>query len=798
MLDELLALAKKGHDATIRNLNLETKKRIFNKIYTMTEELELDKIDDFEKRVKMRHDLIQKFPDTVFWDYAECANIISGKRKTSVPDFERFLVCKISTRGDVVIFNEIKKLLIYTATDSSRYGTSKLNYSERTHHRLIASTFVPRPDRLSHIDYKYLQVNHIDSIRGNCAANNLEWVTEQENQRHRYGVDRYSDEKFFLFTVAIDNGFLGREFVLSEHDLHLFDTTFNEIRRVDEEGTYKGCTVSLIHKEEIGERFIGFPEDISALFRTDPRYFNIKIRPIVYTITEGDYKGYQFSLFGSTEISKYFHRGNVQRLLQDKKSSSQRGYVVRFATHKEAIPLHGKLADDVLNCLREMDSLDPRVKPIIVTILRDGPYKGFQFSLFGDNEISKYFYGPGIYECIRKGTATYKNCHVRFATREEALPLRGKLTDEIADYINNNGKYFLLEVTVDNGFLGRRFVIDIRDVPNGLNQSIIREIAGTKKLHHGFSVKPIDYSLIGQYELGMPEDIKTLFTKNVCYFDPYSKPVAGEILEGNFQGLTFSLFGKTEIAKYFNQPSVSVVATKANGEGATHYGCTFRFCTHREAIPLHGKLTDEIGEYLKEQCRLKNEKKYFLFEVIVDNGFLGRQFVLDEDNLPDGFLIDALTVQTTGPNRRERYKGFEVTVHRQEEVAEYEFGFPEDIAELYYEEPRYFHYKISSFLGTVLIGPHKGLQFSFLGAQESDEYFNSDKVSLVARGKLESHNGCVFRYCSHREARALRHRMTKDIADSLRQYNFHWDDDDLYRQINLLNKDLQFPITLLP
>lgn len=49
-------------------------------------------------------------------------------------------------------------------------------------HRLVAAAFVTKPSEHA------TDVNHIDGNKTNNCADNLEWVTKQENQLHRYRV----------------------------------------------------------------------------------------------------------------------------------------------------------------------------------------------------------------------------------------------------------------------------------------------------------------------------------------------------------------------------------------------------------------------------------------------------------------------------------------------------------------------------------------------------------------------------------------------------------------------------------
>lgn len=159
-------------------------------------------------------------------------------------------------------------------------------------------------------------------------------------------------------------------------------------------------------------------------------------------------------------------------------------------------------------------------------------------------------------------------------------------------------KPLLLEVISDNEFKGRKYVLkglkDCEECGFQMN-GLLQVVDGVKKSYYGHSVKLISLEEANNYEIGMPDDIKSLYLRDKNYFTMDIKPVIGEILEGPYKGFQFSFFGSAEVNDWFQMRNVFKVL---QGERLSHKNCKWRYGTISESIPFHNKLTDEIYQTL--------------------------------------------------------------------------------------------------------------------------------------------------------------------------------------------------------
>lgn len=94
----------------------------------------------------------------------------------------------VSMRGKIVRYTNKGKENISEANsfcnDNTGYFVFGVGKKYFKVHRVLASTFLKRPNELKNIPYHKLQVNHIDGNKGNPDLSNLEWVSSAGNVNH--------------------------------------------------------------------------------------------------------------------------------------------------------------------------------------------------------------------------------------------------------------------------------------------------------------------------------------------------------------------------------------------------------------------------------------------------------------------------------------------------------------------------------------------------------------------------------------------------------------------------------------
>jgi hypothetical protein len=102
---------------------------------------------------------------------------------------------------------------------------------ERNPHRLVAEAFIPNPE-----NKKY--VNHINGIKTDCRAVNLEWNTNSENQKHAYKLGLQPSKK----------GENNSNTVLKDSDVTLIKLRYNSGLKISEVSKELNINMSILRQ----------------------------------------------------------------------------------------------------------------------------------------------------------------------------------------------------------------------------------------------------------------------------------------------------------------------------------------------------------------------------------------------------------------------------------------------------------------------------------------------------------------------------------------------------------------------
>lgn len=100
----------------------------------------------------------------------------------------------VSNLGRVRKNDKLKKIYV----DPEGYCHVHIGNLKKRLHRVVAEAFVPNP-------HGYPVIDHLDNNKQNCRADNLEWVTQQENTKRAYadGLTIYNSMNA-RYVLAID------------------------------------------------------------------------------------------------------------------------------------------------------------------------------------------------------------------------------------------------------------------------------------------------------------------------------------------------------------------------------------------------------------------------------------------------------------------------------------------------------------------------------------------------------------------------------------------------------------------
>lgn len=160
----------------------------------------------------------------------------------------------------------------------------------------------------------------------------------------------------------------------------------------------------------------------------------------------------------------------------------------------------------------------------------------------------------------------------------------------------------------------------------------------------------------------------------------------------------------------------------------------------------------------------------YLFTVMVDNGFKGRQFVLPDEEAIKAFGISLTAVKGVIYKAQPTVYGMSVQRVNLKALPDHYFEF-NDIKTLFDKNKVYFSTMAKPILGRVRVeGPYQYTQFSFFSHAEHDHCFNKHKVRIALLDDRLVHRGCTFKRVSIKEAIPAHKNLTPRLTDYLKEH----------------------------
>lgn len=283
-----------------------------NKINLISDILSLSLAkEDHETTVQARWDYIQQQlaidVNWVGYDYAECYN----GRVDLLNVFPGYI---ISTTGKMYKLIDKENFKVLKNNLNSYTSKTIKNISGEKNqillHRVVASTFIPRPELHKNTPYYKLEVNHKDGKKINNYTSNLEWCTTRENLKHAHENDLVSSGErdartiYVLGEIKVQGPYKGQQFVLagkSDIQKNGFNQGNIHLCVSGKIKTSTGCHWKIISKDMINNFLRKVPAGYIDFFNSLGPASNTSSKPILGTIVNGPHKGYQFCLIGVKE-----------------------------------------------------------------------------------------------------------------------------------------------------------------------------------------------------------------------------------------------------------------------------------------------------------------------------------------------------------------------------------------------------------------------------------------------------------------------------------------------------------------